>query len=60
MNERNILVNIDHPFIVKMHYSFKNDRKLFFALEYCPGGELFNQILKKRYFKEDQALFYTA
>lgn len=38
MIERNILVGVDHPFIVKLHYSFQDDRKLFFVLEYCPGG----------------------
>ena len=38
MTERNILVDMDHPFIVKLHYSFQNEKKLFFALEYCPGG----------------------
>lgn len=42
MTERNVLVQADHPFIVKLYYSFQNERKLFFALEYCPGGELFN------------------
>lgn len=38
MIERNILVEVDHPFIVKLYYSFQNENKLFFALEYCPGG----------------------
>lgn len=38
MIERNILVGVDHPFIVKLHYSFQNEHKLFFVLEYCPGG----------------------
>jgi serine/threonine protein kinase len=47
MVERNILVGMDHPFIVKLFYSFQNDKKLFFALEYCPGGELFGLLSKK-------------
>ena len=38
MVERNILVGMDHPFIVKLFHSFQNEKKLFFALEYCPGG----------------------
>lgn len=45
--ERNVLVEVKHPFIIKMHFSFQNERKLFFVLEYCPGGELFN-LLQKR------------
>ena len=40
--ERDVLININHPFVIKFFYSFQNERKLFFALEYCPGGELFN------------------
>ena len=45
--ERNILVGVEHPFIVKLHYSFQNPKKLFFVLEYCPGGELFGLLQKK-------------
>jgi len=29
--ERDVLINIDHPFVIKFFYSFQNDRKLFFA-----------------------------
>lgn len=58
--ERNVLVDIDHPFVVKLAYAFQNDRKLFFALEYCPGGELFNLLQKKKAFSEDQARFYAV
>ena len=38
MIERNILTKMDCPFIVKLAYSFQNEKKLFFVLEYCPGG----------------------
>jgi serum/glucocorticoid-regulated kinase 2 len=48
MTERNILVGMDHPFIVKLYHSFQNEKKLFFALEYCPGGELFGLLSKKQ------------
>jgi serum/glucocorticoid-regulated kinase 2 len=58
--ERDVLINIDHPFVIKFFYSFQNERKLFFALEYCPGGELFNLLQKKKRFSEDQARFYSA
>jgi len=58
--ERNILIEVNHPFVIKMAYAFQNERKLFFALEYCPGGELFNLLQKKRTFSEDNARFYAA
>ena len=47
MIERNILTKLDHPFIVKMHHSFQDNAKLYFVLEFCPGGELFNLLQKK-------------
>ena len=59
-NERSILIDIQHPFIIKMSYTFQNERKLYFALEYCPGGELFNLLQKKRRFSEAQARFYAV
>jgi len=38
MTERNVLAKVQHPFIVQLHWSFQNDQKLFFVLDYCPGG----------------------
>lgn len=54
LTERNVLAGVVHPFIIKLHYSFKNEKKLFFVLEYCPGGELFNLLQKRKRFTEDQ------
>ncbi len=51
--ERLVLANMNHPFIVKMKYAFQTKDKLYFALTYCPGGELFNLLAKKRRFSED-------
>lgn len=53
MVERNVLVQANHQFIIKLAYSFQNDRKLYFVLEYCPGGELFNLLQKKKKLNED-------
>jgi serum/glucocorticoid-regulated kinase 2 len=58
--ERDVLVDAIHPFIAKLHCSFQNEKKLFFALEYCPGGELFNLLQKRKYFTEDQTRFYAC
>jgi serum/glucocorticoid-regulated kinase 2 len=54
MTERNILAKMHHPFIVQLHWSFQNDQKLFFVLDYCPGGELFGLLAKKTRLTEDQ------
>jgi serum/glucocorticoid-regulated kinase 2 len=58
--ERKILEKIHHPFIVKLNYAFHTDRKLFFVLDYCPGGELFFYISSIGRFKECSAKFYAA
>lgn len=58
--ERNVLVQTNHPFIIKMLYSFQNSKKLFFVLEYCHGGELYRQITKKHKLPEDHVRFYAA
>ena len=35
---------LDHPFYVKLFYTFESKYFLVFVLEYCPGGELFYQL----------------
>ena len=58
LTERNVLVGINHPFIINLYYSFQNERKLFFVLEYCPGGELFNLLQKRKQFTEEQYFLF--
>lgn len=41
MTEKRILAEIEHPFLVKLYSSFQDEKKLYFVLEYCPGGDLF-------------------
>lgn len=60
MTERRILGSVRHPFIVKMDYAFQSETKLFFVLEYCPGGELFFYLSQIGRFKEDAARFYAS
>ena len=58
MVERNILVKLNHPFIVKLYNSFQDRKKLYFVLEFCAGGELFNLLQKKPKLSEEQYKFY--
>lgn len=32
-------MKLNHPSVVKMHYSFQDHTKLYFVLEYLSGGE---------------------
>jgi len=49
-----------HPFIVQLHYAFQTPKKLYFVLEYCPGGELFFHLSRAGRFSEGRCRFYTT
>lgn len=58
--ERNILQIIDHPYIVKLHYAFQNEGKLYLILDYLSGGELFFHLKNEGRFSENRTKFYVA
>jgi serine/threonine protein kinase len=61
MAERNVLLsNINHPFLVSLHYSFQTKDKLYFVLDFLNGGELFFHLQRERCFSESRARFYAA
>ena len=37
--ERDILVEADHQWVVKMYYSFQDPANLYLIMEFLPGGE---------------------
>lgn len=43
-----------------MKYAFQNPDKLYFLLEYCPGGELFYHLSNVDKFEDSVARFYAA
>ena len=57
MTEKEILAKIQHPFLVQMKASFQDEKKLYFVLEYCPGGELFGLLSLKDKLSEEQYIF---
>lgn len=38
--ERNVLTRLSHPYLLKLHWTFQSDHKLFFVMDYMPGGDL--------------------
>jgi serine/threonine protein kinase len=58
--ERNVLMNITHPFIVKLHYSFQTPEKLVLVMDYCSNGDLGSALQRERWFTEEKARFYTV
>ncbi|XP_052408215.1 3-phosphoinositide-dependent protein kinase 1 isoform X2 [Carassius gibelio] len=60
IREKDILSSIDHPFFVKLFFTFQDSHKLYFALSYAKNGELLRYICKIGSFDETCTKFYTA
>jgi serine/threonine protein kinase len=60
MAERQILTEIRHPFVVRLHYAFQDASKLYLVMDYLSGGSLAAHIRRRRKFPEDWARFYGA
>ncbi|KAL2248992.1 serine/threonine-protein kinase AtPK2/AtPK19 [Sesamum indicum] len=58
--ERDILTQIDHPFIVQLRYSFQTKYRLYLVLDFVNGGHLFFQLYHQGLFREDLGRIYTA
>ena len=57
LNEIQILKNLDHPKILKILDFFSTSQLYYIITEYCPDGELFNEIIKVGKFDEGQSAF---
>ncbi|KAH0785074.1 AGC family protein kinase [Histomonas meleagridis] len=60
LTEKNILFQLNHPFLVSAHYSFQTPQKIFIILDYIPGGELFSRLREEGRFSEERVRFYAA
>jgi len=58
--EKDILRQIDHPFLVNMEYVFQNQFRIYFLMKFVKGGELFRHLVEVRMFPENQAKFFAA
>lgn len=55
-NEIEIMNSIDHPNIVKMIEIFETKENIFIVLEFMKGGELYERIIEKEIFTEQEAI----
>jgi cGMP-dependent protein kinase len=51
--ERNILLQLDHPMIMKLVKTFKDNERIFFLCEYVRGMDMFDVIQKVTSFSSD-------
>lgn len=59
-SEKDILLSLEHPFIVNLFGTFHDTRFLYLLLEYVVGGEFFTHLRKAGRFSNDDSKFYSA
>ncbi|EDO05550.2 cGMP dependent protein kinase family protein [Babesia bovis T2Bo] len=58
--EREIMAQNDHPFIIQLVKTFKDESNVYFLTELITGGELYDAIRKIGLLSRPQAQFYIA
>ncbi|OMJ70823.1 hypothetical protein SteCoe_31123 [Stentor coeruleus] len=60
LREISILKSLDHPSIIRTFEFFEDIKRFYLVMEYCSGGDLFTEILKRQSFSEADAakIFY--
>jgi len=59
-NEKNILKEIKHPFLISLSWSFKDSYFLYLLFPYICGGELFSYLRNAGKFSASTTLFYSS
>lgn len=59
-SERDLLQTFKNPFIVRIMYTFENEDKHYFIMEYLSGGRLFYHLKLEIKFNETKVKFYMA
>ena len=60
VQERKILLQVDHPFIVKLVKTFKDSSRLYFLMEFVEGQDLFDTIRSIGILNNDSSKFYIS
>ena len=60
MNERTLLADLNHPFLVNMKYAFQDRENLFLVMDYLNGGDLRYHIGCKCKFSQEETKFFVA
>ncbi|KAL0574608.1 hypothetical protein V5O48_007358 [Marasmius crinis-equi] len=60
IQERRLLEEVDHPFIVNLRYAFQDDENCFFVLDLMLGGDLRFHLERLSCLSEEVVRFYVA
>jgi len=58
--ERDLLSAADNPWLVKLLFSFQDNKYLYLVMEYCGGGDLMTILMREDILTESQTRFYMA
>lgn len=59
-NEKSILVQVQHPFIIELMWTYHDDVNLYMLFQYACGGELFTYLRNAGRFSSTTACFYAG
>ena len=60
MAERHILEKCTSPYLVKLHFAFQTETKLYFVMDFINGGELYTYLWKEQRFSDERTKIYAA
>lgn len=60
LTEKNIMKEADNPFVVRLHESFQDKQFVYFIMDFCSGGQLFDYIQRFKKFSEHAAQIYAG
>jgi len=58
--ERDVLALADNPWVVKLHFSFQDDKNLYLVMEYLQGGDLMTILMKYDVLSDPITRFFIA
>jgi len=60
ISEREILIQLKHPFVVKLYRTFMDNVNLYILMEFVVGGELFTHLRRAGRFSNDATRFFVC
>ena len=54
------MTKINHPFVVKIKYTFQTTESLFMIMQFCSGGDLSQYLELEGCFSEEKAKIYIC
>ena len=58
--ERQLLSQLNNPFIINLYYAFQNEKYLFLISDFIQGGDLFFHLRRERFFSNEKSKFYIC